>query len=405
MTGAPLVFLPLFPISLVVAGTERLGKRQGYLRVITIEIVGAPATNPLDPLPGIPFTSVQGVFGSLRGRWPHSNGQGVTLKGDLHVWRTDSAHSSVLTYGIMLRILVQVLPMEFSTGEYLTTREVAQLLRVKERKVYDLVAREQIPCTKATGKLLFPKGAIKIWLASNRTGPKTAGNLDSAPNVILGSHDPLLEWALKESDCAIASHFGGSVDGLERFAQKDGIATGLHIYEPETGGWNIDVVRQRFTGQDIALVEFCWRQRGLIVQPGKETVISGIADLPGRRVVKRVTGTGSQILLDQLIRREGISPSAIDFSAEAHTETEAASAVLEGLTDAALGLKALAERYQLGFVPLIRERFDLLIYRRSWFEPSLQALAQFCASSDFYAKVKSLAGYDTRGLGTVHFNG
>jgi len=305
----------------------------------------------------------------------------------------------------MLWVLTQILPMEFSTGEYLTTREVAQLLRVKERKVYDLVAREQIPCTKATGKLLFPKAAIEIWLASNRTGPDTAGNPGTAPNVILGSHDPLLEWALKESDCAIASHFGGSVDGLERFAQQDGIATGLHIYEPETDGWNIDAVRQRFNGQDIVLVEFCWRQRGLIVQPGKENVITGITDLPGRRVVKRLAGTGSQILLDQLIRREGISASAIDFSTEAHTETEAASAVLEGLTDAALGLKALAERYQLGFVPLIRERFDLLVYRRSWFEPSLQALTQFCASSDFSAKAKSLAGYDTRGLGTVHFNG
>ena len=401
----PLVFLPLSTIPVAVTGMERLGKRQGYLWVITIEIVGAPATNPVEALPGIPSTSVQDAFGSLPGRWPHSNGQGATLKGDLLNGQAASGHSSVFRYGIMLRILAQVLPMEFSTDEYLTTREVAQLLRVKERKVYDLVARQQIPCTKATGKLLFPKVAIEIWLASNRTGPKTVGNPGTVPNVILGSHDPLLEWALKESDCAIASHFGGSVDGLERFAQKDGIATGLHIYEPETGGWNIDVIRQRFAGQDIALVEFCWRQRGLIVQPGKETVISGIADLPGRRVVKRVTGTGSQILLDQLIYREGISPSAIDFSTEAHTETEAASAVLEGLTDAALGLKALAERYRLGFVPLIRERFDLLIYRRSWFEPSLQALTQFCASSDFYAKAKSLAGYDTRGLGTVHFNG
>tara|TARA_Y100001934_G_C12292201_1_gene745404 strand:+ start:652 stop:1569 length:918 start_codon:yes stop_codon:yes gene_type:complete len=305
----------------------------------------------------------------------------------------------------MLHVLIRILRMEFSTGEYLTTREVAKLLRVKERKVYDLVAREQIPCTKATGKLLFPKAAIGNWLASNRTGPDTVGNQGTAPNVILGSHDPLLEWALKKSDCAIASHFGGSVDGLERFAQKNGIATGLHIYEPETDGWNIDSVRQRFNGQDIALVEFCWRQRGLIVQPGEENTITGISDLPGRRMVKRLAGTGSQLLLDQLIRREGISPSTIDFSIEAHTETEAASAVLEDLTDAAFGLKALAERYRLGFVPIIQERFDLLVYRRSWFEPSLQALAQFCASPDFYTKAKSLAGYDTRGLGTVHFNG
>tara|TARA_Y100000294_G_scaffold1053_3_gene1297 strand:- start:19755 stop:20672 length:918 start_codon:yes stop_codon:yes gene_type:complete len=297
------------------------------------------------------------------------------------------------------------LPMESSTGDFLTTREVAQLLRVKERKVYDLVANQRIPCTKATGKLLFPRAAIEIWLAASRTGPGTAADTGTEPNVILGSHDPLLEWALKESGCAIASHFGGSIDGLDRFSHRDGIATGMHIYEPAVDGWNIDTVRQRFDGQDVVLVEFCWRQRGLVVQPDQENVISGVADLSGRRIVRRLPGTGSQILLDHLVSREGISASSIDFSTEAHTETEAASAVLENLADAALGLKALAQRYRLGFVPLIRERFDLLVRRRAWFDPSLQALTQFCASSSFHAKARSLSGYDTKGLGTVHFNG
>ena len=305
----------------------------------------------------------------------------------------------------MAQDLATSLPMESSTGDFLTTREVAQLLRVKERKVYDLVANQQIPCTKATGKLLFPRAAIETWLAASRTGPAAATDTGVQPNVILGSHDPLLEWALNESDCAIASHFGGSIDGLDRFAHRDGIATGMHIYEPATDGWNINTVRQRFDGQNVVLVEFCWRQRGLIVQPGQENTITSVADLAGRRVVRRLPVTGSQLLLDQLVSREGISPSSIDFSTEAHTETEAASAVLENLADAALGLKALAERYRLGFVPLIRERFDLLVHRRAWFEPSLQVLTQFCASSRFHAKTKSLAGYDTRGLGTVHFNG
>ncbi|MGB1612859.1 MAG: helix-turn-helix domain-containing protein, partial [Arenicellales bacterium] len=58
--------------------------------------------------------------------------------------------------------------MSESTDDFLTTREVALLLRVKERKVYDLVARQEIPFVKATGKLLFHRHAIEAWLAASR---------------------------------------------------------------------------------------------------------------------------------------------------------------------------------------------------------------------------------------------
>jgi molybdate-binding protein len=88
-----------------------------------------------------------------------------------------------------------------------------------------------------------------------------------------------------------------------------------------------------------------------------------------------------------------------------HSETDAASAVLEGLADAALGLRALAERYRLAFVPVMRERFDLLIDRRACFEPPLQKLIQFCGSPAFSDKAASLSGYEVQGFGTVHFNG
>jgi len=84
--------------------------------------------------------------------------------------------------------------------EYLTTREVAELLRLKERKVYDLAAEGNIPCTRATGKLLFSKAGVELWLAQNSTGNDKASGPKAT--VIAGSHDPLLEWALRESQCA-----------------------------------------------------------------------------------------------------------------------------------------------------------------------------------------------------------
>ena len=108
--------------------------------------------------------------------------------------------------------------------EYLTTREVAELLRLKERKVYDLASSGALACSRATGKLLFPEKAVRAWLAEH-SSQDGAGGPAIRPNVFLGSHDPLLEWALRQSQCGLATYFDGSSDGLERFAQREGVAT------------------------------------------------------------------------------------------------------------------------------------------------------------------------------------
>ena len=98
-------------------------------------------------------------------------------------------------------------------SDYLTTKELAQLLRIKERKVYDLAASGAVPCSKAMGKLLFPRQAVEAWLARESSGLEAAVE-EALPTVFLGSHDPLLEWALRESRCGIATYFDGSADGL-----------------------------------------------------------------------------------------------------------------------------------------------------------------------------------------------
>ena len=129
------------------------------------------------------------------------------------------------------------------------------------------------------------------------------------------------------------------------------------------------------------------------------------ADLKGLRLVQRQPGTGSEILLGCLFARDQIDMGSVSFTAQAHTETEAASAVLEDLADAALGLRAMAERFRLAFVPLMRERFDLIVNRKSWFDEPLQLLAEFCRSQEFKSKARSMPGYDASRFGRVHFNG
>ena len=107
----------------------------------------------------------------------------------------------------------------------------------------------------------------------------------------------------------------------------------------------------------------------------------------------------------RVMEKAGLRSSDIDWTDTARTESDAALAVLEDKADTALGLGAIAEQLRLGFVPLVRERFDILVDRAAWFDPPLQRLFAFFRSSAFLAKAKELAGYDLSGLGRVHFNG
>jgi excisionase family DNA binding protein len=290
------------------------------------------------------------------------------------------------------------------SSEFLTTRELAELLRIKERKVYELAASGDVPCSRATGKLLFPRQAVEAWIMRNSSGLRVGTDAGRA-QVFAGSHDPLLEWALRESRAGLATYFDGSLDGVERFANLGALAAGMHVYNPADGGWNEHLVERRFGRNPVVLVEFAWRARGLLVASGKQAAFLGIASLRGRRVVPRQPEAGSQALLEHLLEAEGLTPDDLELTALARTETDAALAVAEGKADAAFGLRGLAGQFRLGFVPLIRERFDLLVERRSWFEPPMQRFSEFCRSEAFRQKAEDLSGYEVSGFGRVHFNG
>src|SRR5690606_5923351 len=116
---------------------------------------------------------------------------------------------------------------------FLTTKEVADLLRVRERKVYEMAAEGEIPCRRVTGKLLFPRVELEAWLAGGIAAPAEA-----PPDIVAGSHDPLLDWAIRESGSGLATFFDGSLDGLERVAGRRAVAAGMHVFEPEGPDWN-----------------------------------------------------------------------------------------------------------------------------------------------------------------------
>ena len=286
-------------------------------------------------------------------------------------------------------------------SDYFTTEELADFLRIKSRKVYDLVSKDLVPHSRVMGKLLFSKIEISNWISGNKSEDI---QLKSMPIVLLGSHDPLLELAVKNSKSGIAMSFDGSTQGLERFKLNEGFVSGLHLYDNDENIWNIPIVKKQLSDKAVVLIEWAKRERGLIFKENNNIKNISIENYKGKRLVRRQIGSGSEIYLQYILRTYNLSHDDFKRTEIAYSENDAVHLVLSDKADVTLGLKSEAKKYQLGFCPIITERFDLVVDRKFWFEKPFQDLLNFCKTSDFKEIASNLDGYNIIDLGKVHFN-
>ncbi|MBJ7277550.1 helix-turn-helix transcriptional regulator [Marinobacter salarius] len=292
-----------------------------------------------------------------------------------------------------------------SRHDFLTTSEVADYLRLKQRKVYELVREQQIPCTKVTGKLLFPRQAIDVWIMSHLEGD--AGSGAAIAPILAGSNDPLLEWTVREAGTDLALLCHGSGDGVKRLLDGRAMLVGLHLTDPETGAGN-DPLRCGLGGlRDLVMIHWAKRRQGLLLRPGNPKGIENLKDLfSGRvRVVRRQPGAGADSVLTWLLERERLDAGKLTTTRHpALGEDDLALEVREGRADCGLGVETAALRHGLEFIPLHTEAFDLAMRRRSYFEPQFQKLLAFCRSDHFRERAESMGGYDIDYLGSIRHN-
>ncbi len=289
--------------------------------------------------------------------------------------------------------------------ELLNTDEAAAYLRLSERKLYDLVATGAIPCSKVTGRWLFPKAALDRWVASGF--PKALEPLaESAPPIVGGSTDPLLEWALRESGSGLASLPEGSEAGLRRLARREVSLAAIHLHRIDTGekSANINAVSQAPGLHDVVVIGFARREQGLLVAPGNPHEIRSLAQIAGTglRLAQRQEGAGAQLLLLMLLAQNRIEPRDIAPVRPAYaTGTDLAQAVRAGHADCGIATRAVAQTAGLDFVPLIWEDFDLVLRQRDYFLPGPSALFGFVRSDRFRRRAAELGGYDLSVCGEI----
>ncbi len=288
-----------------------------------------------------------------------------------------------------------------------TTAEAASYLRLKERKIYEMVAEGTVPCTKVTGRWLFPKAELDHWLASSVTRPAGLTRQDAAP-IVGGSHDPLLEWALRESGCGLATLAVGSEAGLARFSAGETVAAAMHLHalEDASADANVAAMASRSDVQDAVMIGFCRREQGFLLAPGNPLKLGLIDDVIAKRarIAMRPQGAGAQLLLLALLHRAKIP---LDKLASAGpvcpTGPDIAQAIRAGRADTGIATRSVANSAGLDFVPIVWEPFDLVMRQRDYFRPALQTLLKFLRSEELSARAQEMGGYDLRDAGSVRF--
>jgi len=222
--------------------------------------------------------------------------------------------------------------------------------------------------------------------------------------VAVGSHDNTLDiladmlMRLPEPVRLASSHVG-SMGGLTALKSGSAMLAGSHLFDPQTGDFNFPFLAKYLPDMDLVAVNLALRHQGLIIAPGNPKGIRGVAELtrPGVRFVNRQKGAGTRILFDHHLLQAGVDPGQVaGYSHEEFTHMGVAVNVQTGAADCGMGVFAAAKALSLDFLPVARERYDLIIPRAYLDDPKIQAVLAVIGTDDFKARVAALGGYETQ---------
>ncbi len=248
--------------------------------------------------------------------------------------------------------------------------------------------------------------------ASTRTVEKPGDKTGTGNDIIVvGSHDLALNLLVsqlqnRKPEINVAVTHAGSLGGLIALQEERADLAGIHLLDEETGEYNYPYVKHILPGREMAIVHLAYRIQGLMFASGNPRQIKGLEDLrrPDIAFVNRQKGSGTRLLLDLELRKQGIPPAEVrGYQKEIDTHLAVAISIARGEADVGLGIEAAANAGGLDFLPLLRERYDLVIPIANYRSRRLAPLLEIIRSEDFRRMVGNVGGYDTTQTGATTF--
>lgn len=299
------------------------------------------------------------------------------------------------------------------SSELMNTKEIAKYLDIHEKQVYLLIKAGKIPCTRVTGKWIFPVKLIDEWLQTSaqdglQQARKRVNSIDGAL-MAAGSNDPVLDMlltAMKKDHPAfnIFSASTGSVNGLEALNSGLTDMAFSHLYDPETGDYNTPYLHQYCPDHQTVVVNLFYRQIGFLTAKSIANSFKGWESLTQKdvRFVNRQQGSGIRVLLDYELKKRGIACADISgYDNEVYTHFEVGLSLIAGEAEAGIASAAVAKILDLNFQPLTSERFDMILDKSTFFQPAIQAFIETLQSEQFKNRVEKIGNYNFKDSGRI----
>ena len=263
---------------------------------------------------------------------------------------------------------------------------------------------------KADGILEVPQG-LEGYEAGAEVNVRLLSPMEKLKNtvVVIGSHDPLLDELgdmlhVENSGIYMSSSHVGSMGGIMAVRRGEAHAAGCHLLDTATGEYNLAFIRKYFPKGGVRLIRCVGRQQGLMVAKGNPLDLQKFSDIAkeGIRYVNRQKGSGTRILTDYLCRQENLDVDAIyGYDREELTHTSVAVQIASSSADAGMGIYSAAKLYDLDFIPICIEEYDLIIPDHAWETPQVQQMIATMKTEEFKEKILALGGYTVENPGEI----
>lgn len=312
----------------------------------------------------------------------------------------------------------------------LTPQEVADILKIAKNTVYVLIKRGELNAYKVGKKLRIDMKDIEAYKnKSKKTSPELPGkqssktlpapspsqprNYDSpqqGQNFIICGQDAILDILSRHLEAhpdgvrSLRSYIG-SYNGLYALYQGKAQVATAHMWDGDTGQYNVPYVAKMLPGTPALIINLAGRMQGLYVAKGNPKGISGWHDLSrdDLTIINREKGSGVRILLDEHLRKMGLDRKKIKgYDKECSSHLAVASAVARGEADFGIGNEKTGLQVQdIDFLPIQKERYDLIIKKEDLDKPVYQAIIEIVRSEAFKAEISGIGGYDLEQTGEV----
>lgn len=211
-------------------------------------------------------------------------------------------------------------------------------------------------------------------------------------------------YAVEKLAALMEGHGHGVVDlqymastaALESLCKGDCDLAGFHVPIGEQAERFREHYQKWLKPRQQRIIRLVLRTQGLIVPRGNPRGIRTLADLarPGTRFVNRQRGSGTHLLLEGLLRTQGIDPRHIaGYDTGEFTHAAVAAYVASGMADVGFGVEPAARQFKLDFVPMVQERYMLLCRNSSLSNAAIQELIALLKGKEFLALIGPVPGY------------